>query len=176
MRDYLPAVLRGVRDFECLMGQYQESFETLWREEAETQANFYLETAGERGLSHWENILDITSGAENKLEERRQVIRARLGQTTPYCWATLLNFLTALTGSTEAYTAELIGFKLTVWLRPFWRGLEAAVWELMRYMVPANIELHLGLIFRTHGSLGAMTHRELGHHTHEQLRSEVNLV
>ena len=176
MRDYLPPVLREVRDFACLTEQYQDSFEELWRAEAETEANFYLETAGERGLSHWEHILDLTPGAENTLEERRQVLRARLGQTTPYCWATLLNFLTALTGSEEAYAAELTGFKLTVWLRPLWRGLEAAVWELVRYMVPANVEIHLSLIFRTHGALAAMTHGELGDHTHEQLRSEVNLV
>jgi len=175
MLDYLPHVLREVRDFRCLAGQYQKALETLWQLERATEDNFYLFTADERGLVHWEYILGIVPREGAGIKERRQVIAARISQTTPYCWETFLAFLTALAGS-EGYAAERAELTLTVWLRPAWRSLRDAVWTLMRHIVPANIEMRLILVYNTHGDLRAFTHRKMGAYTHAQLRNEVKLV
>jgi len=176
MLDYLPQVLREVRDYQCLMGRYQEALSLLWRKEREVEDNFYLETADERGLVHWENILGIAPWPGSSIEERRQVIRARQSQTTPYCLVTFHAFLTALTGRREAYEAELNGLTLTVWLAPTWRWMREAVWDLMRWVVPANIEMRLISVYNTHRQLGAMTHRQMAAMTHKRLRSEVDLI
>ena len=176
MLAYLPNVLREVRDFQCLAGQYQGAFETLWRLERETEDNFYLFTADKRGLVHWEAILGIVPREGASIEERRQVVAARISQTTPYCWRTFLAFLTALVGSEEGYTAQLSELTLTVRLMPAWRGLRDATWTLMRHIVPANIEMHLILMYNAHGGLRAMTHGEMEAFTHERLRSEVELI
>ena len=173
MLEYLPPVLREVRDFQCLMGQYQAILEDIWRREGETEDNFYLETADERGLIHWENILGIVPGVDRSIEERRRVIAARLGQNMPYGWGAFLAFLTALIGSEEDYTVTLSVFTLTVRLRWVHWGRKDMVWELIRYMVPANLEVQLLLMHNTHGQLGGMTHREMGAYTHGQLKSEV---
>ena len=81
-----------------------------------------------------------------------------------------------VTGSEEAYEARVSGFSMEVRLLPRWRGLEEAVWELIRWVVPANIEARVVPVFRSHGVLGAMTHRAMGAHTHWQLRNEVEIA
>ncbi|MCL2562424.1 MAG: YmfQ family protein [Oscillospiraceae bacterium] len=172
MLDYLPSVLQGVRDFRCLMGQYQIAVDELWQSAGETEDDFYLKTAGERGLAHWENILGIVPETDAVLDERRQVIYARLSQNIPYGWRTLLAFLTALVGSERGFAAEISAFTLTVRLRPLWRERWDVVWDLLRYIVPANVEIHLRTAYNTHGELSTMTHAEMGAYTHEQLRSE----
>ncbi|MCL2843599.1 MAG: YmfQ family protein [Oscillospiraceae bacterium] len=172
MLDYLPPVLREVRDFRCLMGQMQEVLVELWEQERETEDEYYLWTATERGLSHWETILGVRPRPGSSLEARRQVILARMSQTTPYCWQTLLTLLTALLGSREDFEAEIEGYRLTVWIAPRVRGFYEAVWELLRLVVPANLGVEVVSIYNTHGQLSAMTHRAMRGHTHRQLREE----
>ena len=174
--NYLPPVLQQVRDFRCLAGAYQQAFATLWQLEREIEDNFYLETADGRGLAHWETILRITPSPGSSVRERRQIILARQSQTTPHCWETFLRLLTALTGSEAAYQAELDGFRLTVWLKPAWRWMRATMWDLARYMVPANIELRIISVYNTHAGLSAMTHKQLSTRTHTELRNEVDLT
>ena len=175
MIEHLPPVLRRVRDFQCLMGAYEGELSLLWRLERETEDNFYLFTADGRGLAHWENILGIVPREDSDLAVRRQVVAARLGQTTPYDWRTFLVFMTALTGSEEAYTAALSGLTLEVRLKPAWRKLWAAVWEMMLCVVPANVETRVIRVYSTHRDLGAMTHGGMGAYTHRQLRTEVEV-
>jgi len=175
MIDYLPPVLRDVRDFQCLMAIYQTVSENLWQSERKTEDNFYLETADTPGLSHFERILGMTPQTGLSIAERRQRIAAQLRKTPPYCWHTLLSFLQDLTGDKEAFSATLEGFIITLTLYPRWRWMEAPVYHLMRQMIPANIALRLNLIFRRHRELGKYTHRQLGAHTHHQLRTEVDL-
>jgi len=173
--EYLPPVLQEVRDFRCLMGEYQGIFEELWELEQETEDNFYLETANVRGIVHWETILGIIPREGSTVGERRQMIVARLSQTTPYCWRTFLAFLTALMGTEQAYEASLSGLTLTVWIMPNWRWMRGAVWDLMQWVVPANIEMRLLNVYNTHGQFRALTHGEMRAWTHRKLRSEVDL-
>ena len=176
MLDYLPPVLQKVRDFQCLMVLYQTVFESLWQKEGATERNFYLETADKPGLAHFERILGMAPQTGLSIEARRQSIAAQLRNIPPYCWRTLRNVLTDLTGEPEAITAALDGFTLTITIQPRWRWMEERVYHLLRQMIPANIALHLSLVFRRHRELGKYTHRQLGTHTHHQLRTEVDLT
>jgi len=171
MLDYLPPVLREVRDFQCLMEAYQGEVSVLWQAEREIEDNFYLLTADARGLLHWENILGIALREDRSLEERRQVIAARISQTTPYDWKTFLAFLTALTGSEEAYRATLSGFALEVKLMPAWRGMRGLVWDLIRYVVPANVEVRLTAVYNTHAEIARWAHGQMRGLTHDQVRN-----
>ena len=173
MLEYLPPVLQEVRDFQCLMEVYQGEVSALWWEERETEDNFYLFTADGRGLSHWENILGISPREGSSLEERRLMIFARRGQTTPYCWQMFLTFLTALTGTREAFRAELSGFALELRLMPNWRWMQNAVRDLMWRVLPANIGVQLISVYNTHGDLGRWRHGEMRAFTHEGLRSKI---
>ena len=173
MLDYLPTVLRDVRDFRCIMGVVQEVLMELWRQERETENEYYLWTATERGLSRWEAILGLRPRAGSSLEERRQVILVRMSQAIPYCWQTLVALLTTLLGSREAFEIEIEGYRLTVWLSPHVRRFYQEVWELLRLIVPANLGVEVVSVYNTHGQLSVMTHGAMGGHTHRQLRSDI---
>jgi len=168
--DYLPPVLREVRDFQCLMEAYQGEVSDLWRGERETEDNFYLFTADERGLLHWETILGISPRMGSSLEERRLVIAARISQSTPYDWGTFLAFLRVLMGREDAYSAVLSGLRLEIRLMPPWRGMRDLVWDLVRYVVPANIEALVIPVYNTHAETARWTHGEMTAFTHWQLR------
>ena len=178
MIDLLPRVLREVRDFQCLMQVYQTVFADLWRLERENEDNFYLQTAGEPGIRHWERILGFIPHAGHNLDDRRQRIAAQIRRTPPYCLNTLLYVLTILSGDETAVTVELNGFTLTLHLLRAWRHLEDAVYHLARQMIPANIALEIILVLslNTHRNLGRRTHRQLGAYTHYQLRNEVDFT
>jgi len=176
MIDLIPRVLREVRDFQCLMVVYQTAFEDLWRCERETEDNFYLESAEEPGIRHWERILGLTKHTGLSLDVRRQRIAAQIRKTPPYCWNTLMIVLEVLTGSPAAFTARLGGFTLMLHLHAPWRSFGDAVYHLVRQMIPANIALELTLGFNTHRDLSRKTHRMLGVYTHDQLRSEVDFT
>ena len=170
---YLPPVLQKVRDFACLMEQYQGAFSELWRLAWETEDNLYLATAGEAGVARWERFLGVTPREEATLEERRQILFFRISQTTPYTWRAFLSFMTSLIGEKQGFAASISELRLEVRLFPRWRGMEGAVWELIRWVVPANVEVRLVLVFTSHRELGAMTHRQMGAYSHWQLRNEV---
>ena len=176
MLDYLPRVLQIVRDFQCLMAVYQSAFRDLWQRERENEDNFYLQTAGEQGLRHWERILGIPNRPGLDLEARRQIIAAQISKTPPYCWNTLLFVLRTLTGSEEAFYAELDGFVLKLDLKAPWRKMEDAVFHLVRQMIPANIALYIVLSGNTHRDLSRATHRAHSAYTHYQLRNEVDFT
>ena len=173
MLEYLPPVLQKVRDFACLMGQYQEAFSELWRLAWEMEDNLYLVTAGEVGILRWERLLEIRPREGATLEERRQIIFSRISQATPYTWRTFLMVLTGVIGDERGFEASISELVLEVRLLPGWRGMEPAVWDLMGWMVPANVETRVVLIFTRHRELSAMTHRQMGAYTHWQLRNEV---
>jgi len=158
------------------MAIYQNAFQDLWQRERENEDNFYLKTAGEPGLLHWERILGIPKRPGLDLETRRQIIAAQISKTPPYCWNTLLSVLRTLTGSEDAFRAELDGFVLKLDLKAPWRKMEDAVFQLVRQMIPANIALNLVLSGNTHRDLSQKTHRQLGVHTHYQLRNEVDFT
>ena len=176
MIDYLPPVLQRVRDFACLMEQYQLAFTEFWCLAKETEDNLYLMTAGELGISRWERLLEISPREGAPLEERRQVIIARIGRVPPYSWAVFLAFLTAVTGNEAAFEARISELTLEVRLLPRWREAETAVRELMRWVVPANVQTHLVRVYTTHRQLTAMTHGEMGAYSHWQLRNEVEIA
>ena len=173
MMEYLPPVLQKVRDFACLMGQYQEVFSELWKLTWETEDNLYLATAGEVGIARWERLLGIKPREGATLEERRQVLFFRISQTTPYTWRAFLSFMTSLIGDERGFAASISELQLEVRLFPRWRGMEGAVWELIYWVVPANVETRIVLVFVSHRELGVMTHRQMGTYTHWRLRNEV---
>lgn len=174
----LPRVLQEVRDFQCLMSVYQTVFADLWRLERKNEDNFYLQTAGEPGIRHWERILGFIPHAGHSLDDRRQRIAAQIRRTPPYCLNTLLYVLSILTGDGAAVTAELSGFTLTLYLRGAWRHLQDAVYHLARQMIPANIALEVVLVLslNTHRDLSRRTHKQLGAYTHYQLRNEADFT
>jgi len=172
MLDYIPPVLHDVRDFVCILGAMENEIRDLWAKEERQEGEYFVDSCQGAGLRRWEEILRITPRPDSSVELRRQIVLARLRQVPPYCFRTFRRLLSGLFGTDEGFTVELDGLRLSVRLQVRLWEFEDAVRDMMRYIVPANIETRLILSMMTHGRLGGRTHRMLAAYTHSQLQRQ----
>lgn len=176
MIDYLPEVIRGIREYKAILNTEQPEFEEGW-----SQADYVLQesiimTATEYGLSRWESILGISPKASDTLEDRRFRILAAQIANTPYTYRRLIELLTELCGEDGfAVTLDANNYSIVVEL-----GLQVisqfeAVEELLKKILPANLDLLLSLKYNRHSNLSKYTHQELSAYTHDELRNKEEL-
>ena len=84
MIDYLPPVLRDVREFRVIAGTEQIAFESAWATARNILDNQFIESADELGVSRWERILGITPRGTATLDDRKFVILATIESQLPY--------------------------------------------------------------------------------------------
>ena len=169
---YLPTVLRGVRDFQCLSQVYQGEFGALWERERAQAEELFMEGAVDRGLAHWERIFGILPSSMER-EMRRQVIAAHMRGRTPYHLWVLQDMLAVLIGDARAVSLWVRDLVLGVELKRVAWGHEAVVWEIVRNIVPANVQIVVTRMKTTHRGLGQMRHAEMQVYTHQTLREGV---
>ena len=172
--NYLPFIIRDYDVFRALMAAEQPEFETAWAVFNDLLDNQFISTAGNIGLSRWEEILDITPKGTDTLDDRRFRILTRINEELPYTLPQLRVILEALCGDGNySATIEEGTYILVVKI-----GLAAkknfdSVAAMLDRVVPQNILYELSQLYNTHAELGAFTHAELHAYTHDQLRNEV---
>lgn len=96
--DYLPPVLREVREFQTINAANEPEFVLAWAIMALILDNQFLETATEWGVSVWEQELRIYPKDTDTLETRKLRIKAKWGMRMPYTITWLRNWITGLCG------------------------------------------------------------------------------
>ena len=169
--EYLPYVVRDYSEFQGLTAGEQPEFEQAWNRADELLDNQFVLTAGNLGLSRWEEILGIVPKATDTLDDRRFRVLTRLNEELPYTLPQLRNILQTLCGEgnfsaeIESETYELI-VKIGLAAK---RNLEA----LLERVSPENLIINLSQLYNTHAELGRFTHAQLAAYTHHDLRNEV---
>ena len=99
--DYLPYVIRDYAEFQGIMGSEQPEIEKAWDNTDDLLDNQFIPTAGNMGLSRWEQVLDITPNGTDTLEDRRFRILTRINpnQIKIYTWLT--NWLSTASASKD---------------------------------------------------------------------------
>lgn len=171
---YLPKVVQGCTDFAALTTGEQPEFEQAWNEADALLDNQFILTAGELGISRWEQILGITPKGTDSIEDRRFRVLTRMNEELPYTLPQLRNILDTLCGS-ENYSAELIsnGYTLIVKIALAVKSNYTDVEALLGRIVPVNMVIDLQQLYNTHVELSVFTHAQLSAYTHHQLRNEV---
>jgi len=176
--DYLPQVLKEVRELKLIFQSEQTEIADLWISIDNAFNNQFVETftidSTEYGVSRWEKILGIVPKATETLDARKFRILTRLNELIPYTLTTLKQQLEALCGSdgysltlkNEIYTIEV---KVNLIVKSKFDDVAA----LLRRVVPANMVIDLKLIYNQQLTLSQFTHGQLQAYTHNQLRSEV---
>jgi len=174
MIEYVPPVLRGVREFVAIAEAWQSDFEQVWQETTNILDEQFLLTATEIGISRWERILKLRPLATDTLDERRFAVMAAIDSQMPMTYLWLHFQLTFLCGE-DGYVIELDhnNYKLKVLIElPSQREIDA-VRALVKRAAPANLVLDVGIRYNPHNVLSQFTHAELAAYTHNQLRNEV---
>jgi len=95
--EYLPNVLREVREFNLLTQAEEPELEELWSFLRGALDDQFIESLTDYGASRWEKLLKIVP--EPTLERRRETIAARLRDRLPFTIRMLSELLTELLGA-----------------------------------------------------------------------------
>lgn len=140
--DYLPHVVRDYAEYQGLTAGEQPEFERAWDRADELLDNQFVLTAGNLGLSRWEEILGIVSQTEEGIEARRARVLAQLNIHLPYTMSWLRQWLDYLCGP-QSHEIDLADYQLLIRLDydtlPGADRLAAKIFEMLTLALPANL-------------------------------------
>ena len=172
--EYLPDHMRAFLEMHALLQAEQPTMDQLWADLYAVLDGLYIETAGGPALRRWEVVLGVEAKPTATLEERQFALLARLNENLPYTLNRLHQQLTTLCGP-KGYRLAMIAKEYTLQVKVD-LGVKSKygdVEALLERMVPANMLIHLSLLYNTHMVLGRYTHEQLGQYTQRDLREEV---
>jgi hypothetical protein len=172
--DYLPQVLKEVRELKLIFQSEQTEIADLWISIDNAFNDQFVVDSTENGVERWEKILGIIPKATESLDTRKFRILTRLNKQLPYTMRTLKQQLETLCGANgysiklehNAYTIEV---KVNLIAKSKFDDVDA----LLQRVIPANMIIDLGLMYNQHSTLKQFTHAHLQAYTYNQLRSEV---
>lgn len=172
--DYLPQVLKEVRELKLIFQSEQTEIADLWGSIDNALNDQFVIDATEYGVGRWEKILGIIPKATESLDARKFRILTRLNEQLPYTMRTLKQQLEALCGK-DGYSIELYNdvYTIEVKVNLIAKSNFDDVDALLQRVIPANMIIDLGLMYNQHSTLKQFTHAHLQAYTYNQLRSEV---
>lgn len=169
--DYLPDVLRIVREYGVITSAEQPEIELLWAGTDNVFDDQFVLDATVNGIRRWESMLHITPKATDTLDDRRYRIITQLLEQLPFTYRLLEQLLDLLCGEGNyTLTLDHNSYDLTVLLGLAIKSQYDAVAEMLSRIVPANLVINVHVKYNRHENLRPYTHEELSAYTHEYLR------
>lgn len=106
MLNYYPEIIKAIREFQALIKTQSIQIEDIHYELVKLLANAYISTADEATITNWEQMLNITPSSqgdtddETYLQDRRDVILARIYNVTKLNTKSIANVVKIFTGGT----------------------------------------------------------------------------
>lgn len=172
--NYLPQVLKEVRELKAIVTAEQPEIIDLWDALEEALNDQFINDATEKGVKRLESILKVVPKATDSLDVRKYRIFARFNEQLPYTFKKLQNQLVRLCGE-NGFRVELDHelYKLIVKVELTAKGKFDEVDSLLKRTAPANMIIDLSLLYNQHQLLASFTHSQLANYTHYELRNEV---
>jgi len=177
MINYIPLVLRNVREFKALAETEQVEFETLWGFVYFVLAEQFVETMSEAATARWERIIGLRPLATDTLDERKFAILTAKVNSLPFTYRWLLHRLDFLLGEGHSeVNLDHNNYHLQVLVSLAAQRKFEIVLDMLRRSIPANLVLDASLKYRQHSTLSRWRHGELRPFTHRQLRNKEELT
>ena len=174
LKDYLPGVLREVKEFKALSDAEDPEVIAVWEELENVLDDQFVNESTLNGVKRWESILGIKALDTDALSDRRFRILSRLNEQLPYTYKNLDSQLALLCG-TDGYKLILVNsaYALTVKVALTAKKKFTEVGNLLDRVIPCNIVISLLLMYNQWLLLEQYTWEQLEQYTWEQLREEV---
>lgn len=171
--DYLPPILRDISEYKAILDDTEK--DALYEKIDLLQKNQFIETSSEIGIKRWEKLLKLNPKGDLSLDERKFIISAKLNERLPYTITVLKERLTEICGSEKNYTieADFNKYTMKVLVHIPNKNYVNEVSELMRDVIPANIDLLTSTKYNQHFNLAKYNHAELKQYTINQIRNEI---
>ena len=172
--EYLPGVLREVKEFKALSAAENPETIKLWEELENVLDDQFVNESTLNGVKRWESILGIKALDTDLLSDRKFRILSRLNEQLPYTYKNLDAQLALLCGA-NGYKLILdnSAYALTVKVALTAKKKFTEVGNLLDRVVPCNIVISLLLLYNQHLTLKQFTYSHLSQYTYGGLREEV---
>ena len=147
--EYLPEILREILDYQGLASGLDPETAEIREWSGKIPEECCAETAGEDGIKRFERMLGIQNTGSLSLEQRRVQVLGRLRNLPPFSMGWLFEKLQAECGEGNFYASEdTERFRLQVGINQNAAGNIQPLCDSLRQTIPANVELHIGLLYR----------------------------
>ena len=174
--DYLPKVVRTIKEFEVLGDTENPEINNLWLDNQIVLNNQFINTLDEQGCARWEKMLDITPKGTATVEDRRLAILARINASLPYTYRQLENFLRNICADDYTMTLDNANYTLTVLLSLSRQNQFDEVSNLLTRVIPANLICNVSLKYNQYKIIKPYRYRLLVNYTCYEIRVEENFA
>ena len=172
--DYLPKVVRTIKEFEVLGDAENPEINNLWLDNQIVLNNQFINTLDEQGCARWEKMLDITPKGTATVEDRRLAILARINASLPYTYRQLENFLRNICDDDYTMTLDNENYTLTVLLSLSRQNQFDEVSNLLTRVIPANLICNVSLKYNQYKIIKPYKYSLLINFTCYEIRIEEN--
>lgn len=172
--DYLPKVVRTIKEFEVLGDAENPEINNLWLDNQIVLNNQFINTLDEQGCARWEKMLDITPKGTATVEDRRLAILARINASLPYTYRQLENFLRNICADDYTMTLDNENYTLTVLLSLSRQNQFDEVSNLLTRVIPANLICNVSLKYNQYKIIKPYKYSLLINYTCYEIRIEEN--
>lgn len=164
--EYLPPVLREIKEFKAINSAMQPEIERAWAELGRLMDNQFLSTADENGVARWEKELHIIPKDTDTPEARKTRIKTVWNRELPYSFGWMRNWLSGLCGNrghSESVSDYIIDVQLDYNTLPQANELAREIIEVLGAVCPANMLLRLTAALQSSGIAAHCALTELNH-------------
>ena len=169
--DYLPKVVKTIKEFEVLGNAENPEINNLWLDNQIVLNNQFINTLDEQGCARWEKMLDITPKGTATVEDRQLAILARINASLPYTYRQLENFLKNICGNGYTINLDSAHYKLTVLLNLNRKNQFDEVENLLAKVIPANIMFDVMLKYNKYKAIKPYEYSVLINYTCYEIRT-----
>lgn len=171
--NYLPEMLRNTKEFQGI-AQIED---TILLQEALAKERLlqdqWILTASKEGLLRRAKMLGIAEKQGETLEALRQRVLFRWNGRCPYTYTTLLEWLDGLCGEgnyTETLSYPQYTLEIVLELRK--KELQKEIYDVVRYMIPANMILKVLIRYNQYGSIRKISYGRLRKWSYGEIKEE----
>lgn len=165
--DYLPPVLREVKDFQAINRANEPEISAAWDGLDLVMANQFIDDAGEYGVAMWEAELKLHPKDTDSMAVRKACIKAMWNRCLPYTLPWLKRWLAGLCGGPKGFDVAIVDYAIHIQLDhtvlPDADRIAAEIMDLLLPVRPSNMWLLLISALQSEGrvQLGAVTERSV---------------
>lgn len=172
---YFPPHISSIEEFKQIAKVYDKYLTMVWKDLDQIRANQHFDEMDETECAWWESVLQIKITGEESLEDRRRNIKGIWVSGLPYTEKKFREVLDAMVGN-QYYALTIDRTKKTLRVDLMLETIMKAdyIYNLMRAMAPASVQVTVAIVFNRHRTLHQYTNAELAKYTNHQLRTSTD--
>lgn len=157
---YYPDHIKNIEEYKRIAKAYDKELRLLWAALGKQLENQYFDTMDEATCERWESIIGIQLVGDETLIERRIAIKGRWASSLPYTEPKFHEVLAAMVGEYYNLSISVPDKTLNVGIFLAQMLKVDSVYEIMRAMAPADVDVIVRIIYNRWSRFAPITWTE----------------